>query len=335
MFLRAACSFVVLFGAVQCQAGIWPDQIGKFQRKPVQTLAVGDQALLHEFGFEATEQAEYSDGASKFTATAWRLNDSTGALAMFEFRRPPGAKPAPVTKLAVTTDDGVLLAFGNYVLQFTGHSPTIPEMNYIIQELPRLEQSSLPVLMTYLPPGGLIPNSERYVVGPVSLQRTDPRISPSLVAFHLGAEGQFGKYHVADPNGVPGSGHDLELAIFSYPTPSMARERTEEFRKLPGAMVKRTGSLVALILSPPNADAAERLLAKVNHQISLTIHETPNETKAKGFLGMVGNAAIFSFVMMGFCVVVGIFLGGLTVLRRRFGKKDAEQAMITLGLDGK
>jgi len=39
--------------------------------------------------------------------------------------------------------------------------------------------------------------------------------------------------------------------------------------------------------------------------------------------------------MMGFCLVAGVALGGLTVLRRKFGKPEDQPAMITLGLDGK
>jgi len=205
----------------------------------------------------------------------------------------------------------------------------VAELTPTLEALPKLEQSQLPALMTYLPAEGLIPNSERYVLGPVSLERFEPRIAPSMAAFHMGAEGQLGRYK------APGSEAETNLAIFSYPTPSMARERADAFGKIQGAMVKRTGSLVAIVVAPADADAAERLLAKVNHQISLTFNEQPKEAKAKGFLGMVQNAIVFSFIMMGFCLVAGVALGGLTVLRRRFGKPENQEAMITLGLDGK
>ncbi len=327
MSLRASSALLVLFAA-SCQAAIWPDQIADFQRTPSTSVLLSDRRLSEEFGLEATEQATYSNATATFTATAWRMRDATGALAWFEQQRPAGAKPSPLAKLAVTTDDGVILAYGNYVLQFTGRAPTVAELTPTLQALPRLEQSPLPALMTYLPSEGLIPNSERYILGPVSLEKFEPRIAPSLAAFHLGAEGQLARYKLATDG-------ETKLAIFSYPTPSMARDRAEAFSKLEGAIVKRTGSLVALVLPPSDPDAAERLLAKVNHQISLTFNETPKEVKAKGFLGMVNSAIIFSFIMMGFCLVAGVALGGLTVLRRRLSKKDKQEEMITLGLDGK
>src|SRR5580658_5649575 len=72
-------------------AAIFPDQIGYFKKGPVKTVAVPDQALYDEYGLDATEQADYTYGDKRFSATAWRMRDSTGAMALFESRRPPGA----------------------------------------------------------------------------------------------------------------------------------------------------------------------------------------------------------------------------------------------------
>ena len=41
-------------------------------------------------------------------------------MALFESRRPPGATVASFAPLSVRTSDGVIFAYGNYVLQFTG-----------------------------------------------------------------------------------------------------------------------------------------------------------------------------------------------------------------------
>src|SRR5487761_840515 len=95
-------------------AAIFPDQIGEFKKEPPKTIGGPDQALYEEYGLETTEQAEYTAPPKHFTATAWRMRDSTGAMALFEARRPPGATPAKLAQLAVTTSDGVILAYGNY-----------------------------------------------------------------------------------------------------------------------------------------------------------------------------------------------------------------------------
>jgi len=108
-------SLIVFAFAAGAFGAIFPDQVGTFQKGPVKTISIPDQALYDEYGLDATEQAEYTAGSQQFIATAWRFRDSTGAMAMFEARRPSGATPAKTAKLAVQTSDGLIFAFGNYV----------------------------------------------------------------------------------------------------------------------------------------------------------------------------------------------------------------------------
>ena len=212
---------------------------------------------------------------NQFSATAWRLHDSTGALALFE--APPAARSDALglcASLAVHTSDGMIFVFGNYVFQFTGGIPDQPILNELYTQLARVENCPLPALSTFLPQDGLVANSERYILGPVSLQRVEPAIPPSVAGFRMGAEAQFGKYQT--PKGL------LKLVIFDYPTPSMAREQAAEFQKIPGAVVKRTGPLVAATLNPPDPDAAERILGKINYQANVTLNETDSAESSQG-----------------------------------------------------
>ncbi len=286
-----------------------------------------DRALTDEFGLETTEQAEYKADSKHFTATAWRFKDSTGAMAFFQAHRPSGATPAAVAKLSVATSDGSIFAFGNYVFQFTGSIPSADDLQAVYAQLPKLEQSPLPALMTFLPNAGLIPNSERYILGPVALERFEPRISPSTVGFHLGAEGQLGKYK--SPKGP------LSLAIFDYPTPSVARERLLEFQKIPGAMAKRAGPLVAVTIDPPDLDAAERLLAQVKYEASVTLSQKVPVNEVKGFARTLINTFVLIGIIIGMCLVAGVAFGGFKILARKMGRQVDPDAMITLGLDGK
>src|SRR5258708_3109436 len=124
---RAMGHWPLLFclpAALLAQAPIFPDQIGPYQKQAPTTLATPDRALYEEYGLDASEQAIYTspdevkpDEAKKakkrFTATAWRLHDSTGAMALFQLRRPSGATPADFAPLAVQTSDGVIFEYGN------------------------------------------------------------------------------------------------------------------------------------------------------------------------------------------------------------------------------
>jgi len=306
---------------------IFPDQLGDLKKGPPKTVSVQDTALYDEYGLQATEQAEYTAEAKHLTATAWRTRDSTGAMALFQARRPLGATPANVTKLSSRGSDGILFAYGNYLFQFTGNMPPSEDMDQFYALLPGLEQSPLPALMTYLPVDGLVPNSERYVVGPVSLQRFEPEIAPSVAAFHLGAEGQLGKYQT--PKGT------MTLAIFNYPTPGMARAQYEEFQKIPGAVAKRAGDLVAVIVAPPDPDAAERVLAQVKYETNITWNQSIPQNPVPGVAKLILDIFMFTGILLLGALVAGIGFGGVRILARKMGRGEDPNAMITLHLSNK
>jgi hypothetical protein len=318
---------LLILSAALAHAAIFPDQVGAFKKGVPKTISVPDRELYDEYGLQAMEQADYASPDKKFLATAWRFHDSTGAMAMFEDRRPPGATPSKVSKLAVSTSDGVIFAYGNYLFQLTGAVPGEAELNQIYGQLPLFENSPLPLLIEALPPTGLIPNSERYILGPVSLQHHEPRIAPSLAAFHLGAEGQLGQYQT--PKGK------LTLAVFEYPTPNIARERFEEFQKIPGAVAKRIGSLVAVTVQPPDPDAAERLLAQVRYTANVTMNEAPPIT-GNQVGGMLVSVIALAGLILGMCLVAGIGFGAFRVILRKLGWGTGEpEPMIELHLGNK
>ena len=327
MFLRWSLIFLIA-AVAPLNAAIFPDQVGAFKKGAPQTFSAPDLDLNDEYGIQAMEQADYVSPENKhFIATAWRFHDSTGAMAMFEFRRPPGATPSKVTKLAVSTSDGVIFAYGNYLFQLTGAVPGEADLGQIYAQLPMFENSALPLLIDALPSSGLIPNSERYILGPVSLQRFEPRIAPSVAAFHLGAEGQFGQYQT--PKGP------LKLLVFEYPTPNMARERFDEFEKIPGAMAKRAGSLVAVTIQPPDADAAERVLAQVRYTANVTMNEVP-PVDAKQVGGMLLSVIALAGILLGMCLIAGIGFGAFRVILRKLGWGTGEpEPMIELHLSNK
>jgi hypothetical protein len=306
-------------------AAVFPDQFGAFKAHPPKTLVVPDRGLYDEYGLEATEQAEYTSGAQHFTATAWQFRDATGAMAMFESRLPAGATQSDLTKLSAHTSDGTIFAYGNYVFQVTGNVPE--DLSDLYEKAPKLEFAPLPALMTYLPAAELVPNSQRYIVGPVSLDRFFPGLGPSVVAFHLGCEGQAGKYQT--PKGI------MTLGIFNYPLPNIARDRVEEFQKIPGAMVRRVGPLVAVTIAPPDADAAERILARVKWRTNLTLDQRPQVNDLKNTGRLIINIFIFSGMVIGICLTAGLAYALYRVIGRKMNKGEDPDAMITLHLGNK
>ncbi len=306
------------------QAAIWPDIIGDWHRTATSEPVLTDGPLWEEYGLQESEAATYQNGSARFTATAWRLQDSTGALAAYDWQRPGKSEPSKLAALAAETADSLVLVHGNYLLSFAGYKPTTPELDPIIESLRNVDTTALPTLPGYLPSRDLVPGSERYITGPASLGKFNPGIPPSAAAFHLGAEAQLGVFH--GPKG------EMALTIFSYPTPQIAMQQAASFEKLPGADVKRSGPLVAVILSPPDADAAERLLARVRYRAEVTLDQHVPTLRDN-----IGNLVVTAFVLTGlllaFCAVSGLAVGGFRAFLRYFRKGEEPEAMITLHLD--
>src|SRR5262249_6764460 len=142
------------------------------------------------------EAAIYENDSAKFTLTAYRLGDSTAALAAFNWQRSPKSTPSKLAAMAVETADSALVADGNYLFSFTGHRPEPAEVAALAQSLRNVDPTALPPLPSYLPAEGLVPNSERYVLGPASLAKFNPGIPPSIAAFRYGAEAVQGTYRM-------------------------------------------------------------------------------------------------------------------------------------------
>src|SRR5262249_33510810 len=126
------------------------------------------------------------------------------------------------------------------------------------------------------------------------------------------------------------AGGDLTLAIFSYPTPSIARDRHAEMQKLPGALAKRTGPLVAVVLSPPNAEDAERVLSQVRYQAAISWDERV-PTRRDNIGDLIINAFLLIGILLAFSLVAGLAFGGFRLLRRGVAGAEPE-AMTTLHL---
>jgi hypothetical protein len=318
---------LVLFVAtLPLGAAILPDNLGGFARGETRTLAAQDPSLYQEFGVVAGEEAQYTSGQKRFTATVWRLRDSTGALALFDAQRPADATPAKLTALSVQTPDGALLAYDNYVFHLAGIIPEQKDLDLVFLGLPQRDNAPLPALAANLPKDGLIPNSERYILGPASLGRYEPRIAPSLAAFHLGTEAQLGRYRT--PKG------DLTLVIFSYPTPNIAREQQEGFSKL-GAIAKRSGPLVGVIVQPADLDAAERVLAGVQYAGHLTLNEKVPVNEGLFLYKLFLNIFVLSGVLIGLSIIVGIGFGGFRIFRRKLGKPGDDDLIQLLRIGDK
>src|SRR5207244_7148477 len=101
-------------------AAICPDTIGPFHRAGANPVKFQDRPIWDEYGLKESEAARYENGKETFTATGYRLQDTTGAMAAFQWQRPAQSTVSKLAAMAAETADAMLLVYGNYLLSFSG-----------------------------------------------------------------------------------------------------------------------------------------------------------------------------------------------------------------------
>jgi hypothetical protein len=96
-------------------------------------------------------------------------------------------------------------------------------------------------------------------------------------------------------------------------------------------VAKRSGPLVAVVLSPADADFAEQLLGQVRYQAEVTRDEYV-PTKRDNIGVLVINAFILIGILLAFAVVSGIAFGGWRAFRRRYRRGEEADSLVTLHL---
>ncbi len=322
------CKFALalLLPGLACGA-ILPQFVGTLEKASSKPLVLEDRPVWDDYGLQDSEEATYKGGGKTLTVRAYRLQDATAALAAFQWQRPADAKPpsdelAELSKLCVLTPNGLIIALGNHLLIVDGGQPAPEDLGNVFRSMPHQESGPLPTLPEHLPPG-VVPNSERYIIGPASLAKFEPEISPAQAAFHFGTEIQTGAYKT--PAG------EMKLAIFSMPSPELARMRLADLTKINGIVTKRSGPLVAAILDPKDLNAAEKLLSEVRFQAEITTGQEPRGKKDNVGDFMV-NLAILIAVLAGFCLLSGLFFGGIRHIWRRGAGAAEQESVISLHL---
>lgn len=329
------CSLVLALLAIAVTVSgetVWPEKWREHVREKAAPVAIGDAQLWAEYSGEAAEKAVYNSPVGRFSATAYRLKDSTAALAWYEFLRPENAVPVRDTPWASTTPGAQFVLHQNYVFVFEGWRPLGKEMQALYKLLPSLHSGGgLPVLAHYLPEIGRVRNSEHFLVGLRSLDLFANQIPAAVAGFESGAEATVARYKT--PTG------DVALVLFEYPTPQIARDRMAAFQLQAGWQVKRSGPLVAVIPTEPglklDAAGAKPLFDSIQWDLEFTWYESAKRTPQPNVAALVLGAFKLTGVLLLAMMVGGVFFASVGVWLRRRGLKDGEEpGMISLHLNG-
>jgi hypothetical protein len=302
---------VLLISCLPLCAQVWPEKWGEHSRAKAEPVIVKDAPLFAEYGGETAESAVYSGPAGKFRATAWKLKDATGAMGWFQALCPASAVPVRSQPLAATTPGALFLAEKNYVLQFEGWRPTPAELASLFPQLPKMRSGGgLPVFVTHLRSRGRIRNSERLIVGPVSLERFEGRIPGMLAGFEDAGEIATARYQAA--------GGEFTVALFNYPTQQIARQHAAGFEKQKGWVVSRSGPYVTVALEPGDPDLARNLISTIQYSANFSWNQA---TKALP-IPPVGDMLVAIFQLTGLLLVAFVGGGVLFAVLRFFARQN-------------
>ena len=322
----------VLLLPAMASAAILPEALGDFEPKDVGPLLPVDEAIFAEFGFDEGERALYvTPDQREVEISASRFEDPTGAFAAFQWLQPAKGDEVAYGKRALKSGDRTLIQIGNYLVEMRGAEPVDEHVEVMLAFLPRIQLSADPPVLEHVPREQLVPNSQRHILGPATLDKLAPEIPPSVAAFRFDAEAQYAHYD--SPQGR------LRMLLFSYPTPHIARAQLEEFQKLSGVISKRAGPLVAVVVSPPSADEAERLLAKVRYRAEITLHHR-NLTRSETLWTLLTDIIIFSLILAGLMIVGGVLVASTRILATRHAPESMfatqeDSGIVRLNIDAR
>ncbi len=308
--MKRLIAFLLLWPAL-VGAELLPEALGDFQRKSLEAYQPAEPEIFHEFGFEQGEQARYATPAGKSVdIIAYRFADDTGAFSAFQWKQPVDGKPVEFGERALKSGDRTLIHFGNYLIEMQGAEPLTDNVELMLAYLPRVHMTPDPPVLEHVPTDGLISHSQRHILGPVVLQKLVPEVPPSVAAFRFGTEAQFGRYQA--PAG------ELRLILFSYPSSQIARGQYDEFAKLKTGVAKQVGSIIAFVASPSSPDDAERLLAKVQYSMEVTVTPQMQSDRHDNLGNLILDIVMLCGVLIVLMIVGGVLVAGARIMAGRY-----------------
>ncbi len=282
-------------------------------------VAGPDAGLLREYGFVGAERREYVRQQSRLTVTLWKMQDTTGSFGLFTYYRQAGMTSRAGQDLLAVGPDLLLLQRGPYLLEARGGALSLEDSALLASYVPtvRGREGLLPPLPSYFPEEGLVPLSQKFLLGPLAFERVEHRLRSSVIGFEAGAEAALGQYRFG--------GSAAELLLINYPTPQFAASKLRNLQQLPELQdtgkgkiaFDRKGSLIAFVLDAPSPAAAQELIDNIRYGTNVTWNEyVPPRRENVGSI-MIAIFSLAGFLLL-FSFVAGLAFGGVRVMVKRF-----------------
>jgi hypothetical protein len=310
-------------------------------------LPAGASEQMIEYGTVEAERRVYTRGPDQLTVTLYRIKDPSGAYGAYSFLRTPDMASARLTEHSSLSRTRALALVGNLIVDVTGKE--LPSHQADLRALasgvaPHSDQSLYPTLWRHLPTEGIVPRSDRYVLGPATLHQLLPLATGDWVGFSNGAEAELARYRAR--------GQEVTLLIADFPTPQGAEKQMQEWARLfnlngeipndprPVVFIHRSMTLLGLVANTRSQEVADSLLSKLQSGIELTWNEPGFSLTDPSVGRMVVGTIIGTGILCLFALVAGLAFGGVRVLVKRFVPRavfdrSSTMQILQLGLSSK
>lgn len=287
-----------------------------------------DSTPFREYIVKSVEQRAYTQGNQSATVTLYRLRDPSSAYGAYTFLRNDTMTDGTLGSYSSASRDRALIVVGEMVADVTVPAnqarPADADLKQLAEVLDKkADHTPYPFIGEHLPEKGRVKNSERYVIGPLSLAHFVPLGTDDWMGYDYSAESILARYQVG-PN-------DETLIITSYPTQQVAAKKFAGMLRRfvfdppggvpPGQTVlfgKRVSSYVAVVVGAPSRQSADKILDQVGYESDVTWNEPKQTLTEPGINNMIVEAFLGTGVIMLFAVAAGIGFGGLRVLAKVF-----------------
>ncbi len=285
----------------------------------------GDPAIEREYGVRTIVHRTYHLGPQTAEVLIEEAVDTSAAYGLLTYYQTEAMQPAKGMALTLMGSEGALMARGRFFIRAARAADSqISDNNFAALLIyiggTRPSPEDLAGVPAALPIQGLIPRSEKYLLGLEAARRVLPEFRHELIGFPQGAEAQVAEY-------MAGRVRATVLAL-NYPTPQIARVRFGAMESFLGVNQergagsiygRRTGSFVILVLKSGSATAAKQLMDQF--QITSNVSWNERYPGAKSFtlqvIDLVLANLLLSFIIAGF----GLGGGILIFLSRRAATK--------------
>lgn len=266
-----------------------------------------------EYGVTKVEIRTYGQENQSLQALVEKAPDPSSAYGLLTFYQNESMKPEKGMKLTVVGPKQALLARGTFFVRVMRPSK-MSDKNFrsaliaIVGAAP--SANALALLPPSLPPQGIIPGSQKYILGPVALRRAVPSIPADLVGFQQGAELQAAEYQH--------KGQPVTLIFISYPTNPIARARYATMKQSLG-LNRKSGagaiygklqqSYILLVQGARSKEVASNLMGRlrIEQQISWD-QPPPGKPVSLQMANLIVGNIVLVLLLVGLAVLAGVML---------------------------